>query len=285
LTKLAKKFQGKADVTGVSVWERGNNQLGQVEKFVTQMGSQMDYNIAFDGAGEYMAKNWMIAAKRSGIPTAFVVKDGTVLWVGHPMGGLEDALAQITSGTFDINKAKRAEADQSSRINAARAQQAKMKPLLEAVQKKDYKRAEIEIDKLQKDGVIPESLAENLRLNMFVMQDNPKANAVALRVAKANRTNGPTLNRIAWSMVDPTLKRKNMDAKVALQIAKWAVDADSGRSAESQDTLAYAYFLTGEKQKAITTGQRALEIAKKGKLPANVTKEIEQHLSLFKTGR
>jgi hypothetical protein len=49
-----------------------------------------------------------------GIPHAFVIgKDGTILWNGHPMGGLEEALQQIAAGTYDIKKAKKLAVAQS----------------------------------------------------------------------------------------------------------------------------------------------------------------------------
>ena len=47
-----------------------------------------------------MAKTWMKAAEENGIPTAFVVKDGKIAWIGHPMG-LDKPLAKITAGDWD----------------------------------------------------------------------------------------------------------------------------------------------------------------------------------------
>ena len=42
----------------------------------------------------------MKAAEENGIPTAFVVKDGKIAWIGHPMR-LDEPLTKITAGDWD----------------------------------------------------------------------------------------------------------------------------------------------------------------------------------------
>ena len=123
LTHLAKEFKGKVDFTGVSVWENGDNQLGQVKSFVKSMGPQMAYNVAFDGSSKFMATNWMLAANQNGIPTAFVVRDGVILWIGHPAWTrLEETLTKVTARSkFSLATAKKeyaAKQDQQKAGNA-----------------------------------------------------------------------------------------------------------------------------------------------------------------------
>ena len=71
------------------------------------MGDKMDYSVALDTVPEkgkptdgVMAKTWLKAAEENGIPTAFVVKDGKIAWIGHPMK-LDEPLAKITAGDWD----------------------------------------------------------------------------------------------------------------------------------------------------------------------------------------
>lgn len=111
LTELAHRFP---DVTfiGMNVWERGADAKATVEKFVAEMGDQMDYAVAMDAADPFMAKSWMEAAGQNGIPAAFLVHQGQIVWIGHPMGDLEKNLQDIAAGTFDLAKTqKRAEAE------------------------------------------------------------------------------------------------------------------------------------------------------------------------------
>jgi len=100
LTEMAKKYQGKVQVIGVSVYEREKDdaaRLTKVSDFVKDMGDKMAYTVALDNDQAFMAKQWMEAAGRDGIPSAFVVKDGKIAWVGHPMDGLDEELAKLTA--------------------------------------------------------------------------------------------------------------------------------------------------------------------------------------------
>jgi thiol-disulfide isomerase/thioredoxin len=101
LTELAKKYDGKAQVIGVSVYEREKTQearLTKVTDFVQGMGDKMSYTVAVDDDKKSMASDWMEAAGQNGIPTAFIVKDGKIAWIGHPMNGLDEELAKLTKG-------------------------------------------------------------------------------------------------------------------------------------------------------------------------------------------
>ena len=111
LTELARQFP---DVTfiGMNVWERDPNASEKVAQFVADMGDKMGYVVARDTADQFMAKNWMEAAGQGGIPTAFLVHQGQIAWIGHPMDQLDQTLADVLAGTFSIEKAqRRAEAE------------------------------------------------------------------------------------------------------------------------------------------------------------------------------
>ncbi len=97
LTELAKK---NTDVKfiGVSIWE--DDKDGNIKKFVDEMGTKMDYTVAYSGNKTGMSQSWMTASGQNGIPTAFVIKEGKVEWIGHPME-LEKPLEEIKAGKFD----------------------------------------------------------------------------------------------------------------------------------------------------------------------------------------
>jgi len=120
LTEVAHKHK---DVTfvGVSIWEDDS----KVQEFVDKMGDKMDYNVAYGGNKEGMAETWMAAAGQNGIPTAFVVKDGVVRWIGHPME-LEKPLDEVIAGTFDDAKFK---ADFDKRADESRKRMAAQKAI------------------------------------------------------------------------------------------------------------------------------------------------------------
>jgi thiol-disulfide isomerase/thioredoxin len=106
LTEMAHKFT-QVTFIGIDVFERGKDKDAAVAKFVEKMGDKMDYHVAMDTEDIFMADNWMKAAEQNGIPTAFLVQQGKIVWIGHPMGGLEQALEEVAAGKFDIEKAKK----------------------------------------------------------------------------------------------------------------------------------------------------------------------------------
>jgi thiol-disulfide isomerase/thioredoxin len=105
LTELQKKHKKDVVIIGVTRPDPRNS-LETVEGFVKEWGEKMDYTVAFDEMGKtYDA--YMTATNQSGIPTAFIIdKSGKLAWLGHPMA-MDEPLAQVLAGTFDIKKAGR----------------------------------------------------------------------------------------------------------------------------------------------------------------------------------
>src|SRR5258706_1537169 len=106
LTEMNKQFAGKAHFMGVSIWERvadDTQRLEKVGKFVDTMGAKMEYAVAADATGDFMANNWMVPARQGGIPTAFVVdRNSKIAWIGHPMSDMAKVVSQVIAGTFDV---------------------------------------------------------------------------------------------------------------------------------------------------------------------------------------
>jgi thiol-disulfide isomerase/thioredoxin len=101
LTELQKQFKDR-NVIFVGVSDEKEN---VVAPFVKEWGSKMDYRVAIDD-GRKTSEGYMKAYGQGGIPHAFIVQKKSVIWHGHPMAGLDKALEEITSGKYDIAKAK-----------------------------------------------------------------------------------------------------------------------------------------------------------------------------------
>lgn len=112
LSKLAQKHRGKVTVTGVSVWETASR--AEVQRFVRNMGSKMDYNVALDTKKGDMSRTWMEAAGQEGIPAAFIVKDGIIQWIGHPME-MDGPLEKVLAGSLDTKEQRKAVAEKTLR--------------------------------------------------------------------------------------------------------------------------------------------------------------------------
>jgi thiol-disulfide isomerase/thioredoxin len=109
LTELQKTFKDK-DVVIVGV---SGETVETVRPFVEKMGDKMNYTVACDD-GNKTSRGYMEAFGQDGIPYAFVVgKNGNILWHGHPLDGLDQALEQIVAGKYDLDTVKKRDAARS----------------------------------------------------------------------------------------------------------------------------------------------------------------------------
>lgn len=117
LSELSKQYQNKIDFIGVDVWENKYGGPKEQESYTQKVSSfvadqfkngRLTYNVVIDNNAEDMAKNWLNAAGQSGIPSSFVVDQGKVAWIGHPVY-LDSILTAIIAGKYDyrIEKEKK----------------------------------------------------------------------------------------------------------------------------------------------------------------------------------
>lgn len=96
VNELHKKFADQGlRVFGMNVWEDGQE---KVANFVKQQGQHMSYTVAYVGRGGAFEKQWLKAAAVRGIPHAFVVKNGKLLFKAHPASISEEVIAAVLKG-------------------------------------------------------------------------------------------------------------------------------------------------------------------------------------------
>jgi thiol-disulfide isomerase/thioredoxin len=264
LTELQKKNKDVVFI-GVSVWEQDQS---KVKPFVEQMGDKMEYRVAVDdvasgdkGNDGKMAKHWMTAAEQNGIPAAFIVNgDGKIAWIGHPLS-MEKPLEQITSGKWDLQTA-------AADFKKAKVQEAKMREAFAKVQKAlgsgDTKEVLTVLDSVFKDEPSLEA-----QLGMFKLQTMVKAGEKEKMVEYGNhfiddvlKDDADKLNAFAWTLVEkPGDKTDPKLLQLGLKAAKRADDLVKGKRADIADTLAKAFFETGDAAKALETQDRAVKLA------------------------
>ncbi|MBN2508129.1 MAG: TlpA family protein disulfide reductase [Verrucomicrobia bacterium] len=116
LSELQKKLKDK----GVVIVGISDEAPSKVRPYVERMGEKMSYTVACDDNRKSFA-DYMGAYNQRGIPTAFVVgKDGKVIWVGHPLGGLDQVLEGILAGKYDLAAARAAELARAERAEYQR---------------------------------------------------------------------------------------------------------------------------------------------------------------------
>lgn len=142
LTNLAKKYAGKVTISGIDIWEstdpKDTTYTTRVSSFVKKEGDQMAYNVGIDDIGKDTANTWMKAAGEAGIPMSFVIgKDGKIAWMGHAEG-LDQVLASVTAGNFDVAAARDRRATEVEAI----------RPVKEAMEAKQFTKALALIDQI-----------------------------------------------------------------------------------------------------------------------------------------
>ncbi|HZW10170.1 MAG TPA: redoxin family protein [Phycisphaerales bacterium] len=227
LSELQKEYKDKGvTIIGVNIWDDPAN----VEPFMEKRGGdeKMEYTVAVEEKIEgeeieqgRIAKEWMAAAGRNGIPSAFIVdQKGYVAWIGHP-GSMDHALEQVVAGKWDLAKAADA-------YVAEQKMEAKFEKLQELIGGGEYDQAA--------------KLAEEL------------VSGPAWESAMA-------LNGIAWPFVDPDMDVENRHTDLAIKAAERAAELTDHEDPAILDTLAWAYYHAGQKEKAIETETKAVSLA------------------------
>jgi thiol-disulfide isomerase/thioredoxin len=283
LTELQKK---KPEVTfiGVSVAERDQS---AVKPFVDEMGDKMDYRVAMDAVSDTdkakpgaMLASWMIAAGQGGIPCAFIVAgDRKIYWIGNPME-MEEPLEKIASGSWDL-KAAIAES------RRAEEQQAKMRTLQtkmgEAMRSGDQKRVIAVVDEVIETNPKLEPMVGLMKLTALIkLDEQDKALEYGKKLLASDLSKqAQGLNGLAWAIVDPAAKLKpgKKLLELAVESGKKADEMAKEKDPAIADTLAKAYFDSGNVAKAIETQERAVKLSKGTEFEksTDLTDRLEQY--------
>jgi thiol-disulfide isomerase/thioredoxin len=247
LSELQKEYKSNG-LTIIGVTRKDpNNSLEQVEKMVSDKGDGMGYTVAWDKDGETY-KSYMKAAGQGGIPTAFVVaKDGKLAYIGHPMF-LDTVIEGVTKGTWDNEKGNQEIKDLQKEFFA----------LGKAKNPKD---AVSTFNTLEKKYPAFMAGQQDMKFDLLLrageFDEAWKVGRVLTTKATAAK-NPVTLNKVAWSIVDPEANVKNKDLDLAMDAATKAADFTNNKDAAILDTLARVYFCKGDVAKAISIQEKAV---------------------------
>lgn len=195
ITKLAK---ANPDVTfiGVGIWEDDNGT--NVKSFVDEMGDKMDYTVAYSGNQTGMAVSWMRAAGQNGIPSSFIVKDGVIQWIGHPME-MDEPLNQIKSGSFKLEEFKKKFEAEAAAEKAVAAAQTKLRDIRAKFAKGERAAAHAELAALVREVPAMEPAAKETKF-VWLADENESA----FMTAASQRLKSSDLNQILSVASMPT---------------------------------------------------------------------------------
>jgi len=253
MSELQKKLKGKVTFIGVST--DSAKTVDKVKPFVKKMGDKMNYTVAIDNDRK-TADGYMKAFKIIGIPHAFVVQNGKIVWHQNPHpqspdGDLGEVLDLVLAGKFDTAAAKKRLKENEERMAEMTANATRM----------------------------GEYYQEYLRL---VRSTGNKKEAAELgaKLIDIGKDNDGMLNALAWAILtDKGIVDR--DLKLALRAAKLANKATDGESAAILDTYALALFENGKKKEALRTQEKAVKLAREAG-DEDMLKDLEQRLERFR---
>jgi len=217
---------------------------------------------------------YMRAAGQSGIPTAFLVgRDGTVQWIGHP-SALDAPLAATVAGTWDA-AAFRARFD--AEREAEQARRATMGRMREALQRGDWDAVlALHDEVLARNPDDLQTLLAKAQILLTKAKRPADGYAIARDIADRHGDNAMALNALAWMIVDnPEVTER--DVPFATKVATLAVAASDGKDPAILDTLARCQWEVGERDAAIETQRKAVELAPAGRMADDMRETLKKY--------
>ena len=253
LTKLAEDMKSK----GVVIVGVSDEKVETVRTFLEkdEWKQKARYTLATD-PDRSTHKAYMEASGQGGIPTAFIVKEGVVQWIGHPME-MDAPLAKIVDGTWDPKTAKQTFEDSVAEEMKAMGRQNDM---TKAIDSKDWDKAVALIDAEIAASTGEEAMQSRVQKAQILLVAGRSEAAYAL-CAELIKEDPALRNFVATSVLHlPDVADRRVDLAIT-----WLTDVTSAAGPANPQVLAelaYAWSLKGDFTKAADFMRRAIDTAK-----------------------
>ncbi len=264
LNDLANENRDKGvTVIGAAIWPRDN--MEPTDEFVAARGDEMNYVVAEDIDGR-LAEAYMEASQQRGIPTTMVIdRNGKLAWIGHPLFGMDEALATVLSPDYDLSVlvAKQEELDRGRELMSQAEQLAKdgdwdasfaLIDEVIAIDKNEF--GQLAVIKFQyllgRFQRVDEGYAYGRTIVDTVINDNPVL-----------------LENVAKFIVEgPGFEPR--DYELAMKAVNRAVEITNGEEPAVLDTLARVQFAMGEPQLAIESIDKAIALVEDSRVKTDM---------------
>ncbi len=237
-----------------------------VEKFLAKgYDARMRYGVAIDDEGK-TNKAWMEAAGRNGIPCAFIVKEGKVQWIGHPMEDMDMKIAELCGDKEYVQRKEKLGALTRKLMESAQAE--KWDAVHEAL---------VEYVKLE-----PKSMQHQLALYhvLLVKLDKSEGASAHGQAFVESTEDADGLNALAWVIAKHDDFDGKRDMKLALSAAEKAMRLTKEEAVEVLDTYALVLAETGKLKDAVKYQEKA--VAKCPEDDARMKRELVARLDDYK---
>ncbi len=253
LTQLANKYKDKVVFAGISVCERGD-----VDKFVSSKGSEMDYAVATDSSDKFMETNWMDAAGEDGIPVAYIISRAKVVWIGYPWDGLDAALEQVMAGKWDAAAFAKARDHRIAEDRMA----AEVRKLTKA-HKADEAMARLEAYLAEDPARKTDMRPKLIRVDILLASDEAAGYAYARELADGDLRNNPEeLTKLVFGLIALDFKYKSPNWDVMEHMTDRLLELSKGKDVYTFYLRSVMYEDKGDITKAIEAAQAGIRVAR-----------------------
>lgn len=273
LTEVQKHFAKKGNVVVIGISDEDED---VVKPFLKKWDAKMDYTVALDNDRK-TGEAYMKAAGIEGIPHAFLVKQGKIVWHGHPLE-MDDVLVKETKDDGWAAIAKQMQEKMEK-------QQEHRKDFMEAMQGEEWGDALAALDKLEKldpsDPIVPMQ-------RYFVLATGKKDAKAAAEVGSkllATLDEPQALNDVAWRIMTDEPFEHARDYKFALALAKKAAELTNMKDGAILDTLALAQYENGDFATAVKTETTAVSLVKDKRMKADLARNLKKFQKAEKAGK
>ena len=207
-------------------------------------------------------------------PRLFAIRDGIVLWFGHPELAAEP-FAQIAAGTWTPSE-KRAEFVLNSQLAWARNEMTSIET--KCAQDGNWAPLLAFLDSMTRQLATKASTFEIQKFGTLIGPAGMPAEGYALgrEIARKYADDLQTLRSLArTTMNSPEVKER--DFGFALEMVTAADNLGQQKDARAAELLALYYFSMGDREKALEHQQRAIDLEQEGKNKARFLTLLEKY--------
>jgi tetratricopeptide (TPR) repeat protein len=261
LNDMEKKYQGKAKVLAVSVFEKQldeNERYKAIAQSIRETG--LKCHVTADTSAGVMGRSWLWAADETTPPVVFVVeRDGKIGWIGLPDKTFETIVEQAVAGTLDRKAMQQARASQRG---LREKEDEALKQMNDLWREKKYEQALASLDKFISEKPGYRQGLVQFRYNLLLDADEAAAYRYAKELSQGDyKSDANNLAGMALSICQ-TPNLKNPDYALALALARQACELSDPNKARHLLTLAEVYLKTNDHDHALKAIEQAKDSAR-----------------------
>jgi thiol-disulfide isomerase/thioredoxin len=269
MSMLQDHFKDKG-VTVVSITAESEEEVRtKLKHFRINLDRAMRFSVALDRDGE-TSEAYLDAMGIQGIPAAFIVRGGRLLWKGHPFE-LDDELIRLTGDkSWAEVKAKHREHERKKDGIVLRANA--------AMQNQKWDEALAALEEVSKfDPSDYDALAQKYYIALVKKRDTKAAAEFGAKFL-STAEDAELLDAVAFSILADEEFAPVRDRKLALALAEKAAAISRSRDPAILATLARAKHENGRNAEAVKIAEQALEIC----ADADMRQELEEGLKRYR---